>query len=222
MTDNPTARARVRRIPERGRYDRQTIDAILDAGCLCHVGYVSEGQPYATPTLYWRTGDHVYWHGSRASRMLRVLQQGADVCLTVAHMDGFVLARSAFHHSINYRSVMLFGAAETVEDPHAKTAALEAFMEHLFPGRWRDLRPVTEQELHATTVLRLAITEASAKVRTGPPKDDEGDCGWPVWAGVLPIRTALGSPLPATGMPAQVAEPEYLRRLPDLGLSGPV
>ena len=219
--DNPTPRSRVRRIPERGRYDRETIDAVLDAGFLCHVGYICDGQPYVTPTLYWRQGDHVYWHGSHASRMLRTLEQGADVCLTVALADGFVLARSAFHHSINYRSVMLFGTAEAVTGEHVKAAALEGFMERLFPGRWRQLRPITRQELNATTVLRLPITEGSAKIRTGPPKDDEEDYAWPVWAGILPVQTALGLPLPADGMPTQRSEPDYLERLPHLNLYRP-
>ena len=219
--DNPTSRSRVRRIPERGRYDPEAIDAILDAGFLCHVGYISDGQPYVTPTLYWRHGDHVYWHGARASRMLQTLEQGADVCLTVSLVDGFVLARSAFHHSVNYRSVMLFGTAEAVAEEHAKAAALEDFMERLFPGRWRALRPVTRPELNATTVLRLPITEGSAKIRTGPPKDAEEDCAWPVWAGILPVETALGLPLPADGMPAQTSEPDYLQRLPHLNLHSP-
>ena len=219
-SENPTPRARVRRIPERGRYDRETINAVLDAGFVCCVGYVYNAKPYVTPTLYWRQGDHVYWHGARASRMLQTLQQGADVCLAVTQMDGFVLARSAFHHSINYRSVMLFGTAETVEEEGAKAAVLENFVERLFPGRWRELRPVTQQELNATTVLRLPISEGSAKVRTGPPKDDEDDCTWPVWAGVLPVNTTLGSPLPAPGIPVQVTEPEYLRNLPHLNLRG--
>lgn len=218
MTDHPTARTRVKRLPERGRYDRETIDAILDAGFLCHVGYVADGKPYVTPTLYWRHGDHVYWHGSRASRMLRVLQEGAEVCLSVAHADGFVLARSAFHHSMNYRSVMLFGVAQAVQDEQSKAAALEAFVERLYPGRWRELRPMTQQEMGATTVLRLGIAEASAKVRTGPPKDDEGDYSWPVWAGVVPIQMALGPAVSCPDVPSQVGAPEYIQRLPNLGL----
>jgi nitroimidazol reductase NimA-like FMN-containing flavoprotein (pyridoxamine 5'-phosphate oxidase superfamily) len=219
-TGDPTPRSRVRRIPERGRYDRETINAILDAGFVCCVGYVHDGKPYVTPTNYWRQGDHVYWHGAPASRMLRTLQQGVEACLTVTQVDGFVLARSAFHHSVNYRSVMLFGTAETVEEEGVKAAALEEFVERLFPGRWRELRPMTRQELDATTVLRLPISEASAKVRTGPPKDDEEDCAWPVWAGVIPLRTVLGPPLPAAGVPAGVSEPGYLWHLPHLDLHG--
>ena len=214
----PTPRSQVRRIPERGHYDFETITSILDAGFLCHVGYVIEGQPYVTPTAYWRKGEHVFWHGSSASRMLRTLETGVDVCLTVAHMDGLVLARSAFHHSINYRSVMLFGTAHKLAEESAKAEALEAFVERLFPGRWTELRPVTSQELKATTVLRMAIEEGSAKVRTGPPKDDEEDYTWPVWAGVLPIQATLGAPIPDARLPQTVREPEYLTRLAHMGL----
>jgi hypothetical protein len=214
----PTSRSRVKRIPERGRYDFETITSILDAGLLCFVGYVIDGQPVVTPTAYWRTGNHVYWHGSSASRMLRTLATGVDVCLTVAHMDGIVLARSAFHHSINYRSVMLFGRAQKLAEESAKAEALQAFMERLFPGRWNALRPVTSQELKATTVLRMPIEEGSAKVRTGPPKDDEEDYAWPVWAGVLPLQAILGAPIPDARLPQTIPEPEYLARLAHFNL----
>jgi len=200
----PTERTRVRRRPQRGHYDRTTIDAILDAGFVCHVGYVLDGAPVVTPTAYWRSGDHVYWHGSRASRMLSSAA-GQSVCLTVTHVDGLVLARSAFHHSLNYRSVMLFGVAEAVEGPD-KLAALRDFVAGLYPGRWETLRPVMEKELKVTTVLRVAIEEASAKVRTGPPVDDEPDYALPVWAGVIPLNTVAGAPEPdprlASGIPA--------------------
>ena len=206
----PTPRSRVKRIPERGRYDFETIASILDAGFLCYVGYVIDGKPYVTPTAYWRNGEHVFWHGSSASRMLRTLVTGVDVCLTVAHVDGLVLARSAFHHSINYRSVMLFGKAHTVDDEAAKAEALETFVEHMFPGRWAELRPVTGQELKATTVLRMPIAEGSAKIRTGPSKDDEEDYAWPVWAGVLPVSAILGAPIPDARLAAAIQEPEYL------------
>jgi len=189
----PTDRTRLRRVHERGRYDRATIDAILDAMPLCHVGYVLDGRPAVTPTLQWREGDHVYWHGSSASRALRA-SSGMDVCLTVSMLDGFVLARSGFHHSANYRSVEIFGRAEKVEDPEAKTARLKTFLDGLFPGRWETLREMTGQELKATTILSLPIEEASAKVRTGPPKDDEPDYALPIWAGVLPLRMTLGAP----------------------------
>jgi len=213
----PAPRIRVKRLPERGHYDRETLTAILDAGFVCAVGYIFDGHPYVTPTAYWRTGAHVYWHGSSASRMLRTVGAGVDVCLTVTHLDGFVLARSAFHHSLNYRSVMLFGRAERLDDPAAKTQALEAFVERLFPGRWAELRPVTPQELTATTVLRMAITEGAAKIRTGPPKDDPADYAWPVWAGVLPVQGVLGAPIPDGQVAPTIREPEYLANLTQFG-----
>ncbi|MBX6323361.1 MAG: pyridoxamine 5'-phosphate oxidase family protein [Rhodospirillaceae bacterium] len=187
----PTPRTQVKRLPKRGRYDRATIDAILDAGLVCHVGYVVDGQPYVTPTAYWRDGEHVYWHGSSASRMLRTLQRGVPACLTVAHIDGLVLARAGFHHSINYRSVMVLGTARLVEERAQKVAALRAFVERLYPGRWAAVRPPTEQELKATTVLSMPLTEASAKIRTGPPIDDEEDYPLPCWAGVVGLRTVV-------------------------------
>jgi nitroimidazol reductase NimA-like FMN-containing flavoprotein (pyridoxamine 5'-phosphate oxidase superfamily) len=215
---SPTARTRVKRIPERGRYDFETITSILDAGFLCYVGYVIEEQPYVTPTAYWRKGEHVFWHGSSASRMLQTLGTGVDVCLTVAHVDGLVLARSAYHHSINYRSVMLFGKAHTVQDEGAKAEALETFVERMFPGRWRELRPVNRHELKATTVLCMPIAEGSAKVRTGPPKDDEEDYAWPVWAGVLPLQAVPGPPIPDPRLPETIQRPEYLAHLPQFNL----
>ena len=202
----PSERTRVRRMPKRGAYDRATIDAILDAALLCHVGYVVDGQPYVTPTAHWRQGDHVYWHGSSASRMLRAQQAGIPVCLTVSLLDGIVFARSGFHHSMNYRAVMAVGAAERVEGD-ALLAALEAFSERLAPGRWRDLRPPTAQELKATTVLRLPLDEASAKLRAGPPGDDEPDYALPVWAGVLPLSYAAGTPVPDPRLRAGTAVP---------------
>jgi len=215
---SPTRRSRLKRLADRGRYDFETIASILDAGFLCYLGYIIDGQPYVTPTAYWRAGEHVYWHGSSASRMLRTLETGVDVCMTVAHVDGLVLARSAFHHSINYRSVMLFGKAEKLEDEGAKAKALEDFVERLFPGRWAELRPVTDQELKATTVLRMPIVEGSAKIRTGPPKDDEEDYLWPVWAGVLPVRAVHGAPIPDERLPGTAREPEYLVNLTHVGL----
>ena len=197
MTDAfvPSARSKMKRLPSRGRYDRATVYAILDAGFICHVGYAIDGQPYVTPTAYWRTGDAVYWHGSSASRMLRTLETGADCCLTVTYLDGLVLARSAFHHSLNFRSAMLFGKAYKVKDPDEKLAQLEAFVERLYPGRWQELRPVSAKELNATTVLGMHIDEASAKIRSGPPVDDEPDYALPVWAGVIPVRSATATPV---------------------------
>ena len=173
MTDyTPTAKTKVRRLPKRARYDRDTLYAILDAGFVCHIGYVIDGQPYVTPTAYWREGDAVYWHGSSKSRMLMALEKRPAICLTVTILDALVVARSGFHKSVNYRSAMLFGKPCKVEDPAEKLAKMEAFVERLYPGRWRELRPVNRQELKATTVLGMHIEEASAKVRTGPPVDD--------------------------------------------------
>ena len=189
----PTARSKLKRLPKRGHYDRATVYAVLDAGFICHVGYVIDGQPYVTPTAYWREGDAVYWHGSSASRMLRALETGADCCLTVTHLDGLVLARSAFHHSLNFRSAMLFGRARKIEDPAEKLAKLETFVERLYPGRWQDLRPANAKEIKATTVLGMHIDEASAKIRTGPPVDDEADYALPIWAGVIPVHGATGA-----------------------------
>src|ERR671914_1836946 len=161
-----TPRTKVRRLPKRAVYERERVHAVLDAGLVCHVGYVIDGQPYVTPTSYWREGDTLYWHGSSASRMLRHLKQGVPVCLTVTHLDGLVLARAGFHHSINYRAVMAFGTARLVEDGDIKLKVLETFVDRLFPGRWQELRPPTAQELKATTVLWMPIEEVSAKIRS--------------------------------------------------------
>lgn len=205
----PSPRSRVRRLPKRGHYDRATIHAVLDAARWCHVGYVIDGLPYVTPTLHWRDGERVYWHGSAASRMLRKTE-GQPVCLTVSLLDGYVLARSAFNHSVNYRAAMLFGAATRVTERAEKIAQLRLLVERLFPGRWDDLRPMTEQELKATTVLSMPIDEASAKIRTGPP-GDAAEAAVPVWAGVLPLESRFGPPLPAPELPADMALPAYLR-----------
>jgi uncharacterized protein len=188
-------RTRVRREPQRGRYDRDTIDAILDAGLVCHLGFVHDGQPFVIPTLYARVGDEVFVHGSAASRMLRGLAGGLDACLTVTLVDGLVLARSVFNHSVNYRSVVVLGRAAPVGEDE-KLRALEAFTDRLLPGRWAEVRPPTPAELKATSILRLPLAEASAKVREGPPKDDEDDYGWPVWAGVIPLESRAGEPVP--------------------------
>lgn len=207
-----TERTRLRRRRDRGRYEREVIDAILDATPLCHVGYVIEGRPAVTPTLQWREGDRVYWHGSSASRALRAAE-GAEVCLTVSLLDGLVLARSAFHHSANYRAVMLYGRATPVADAELKRQRLQSFVEKLYPGRWKQLRPITDRELRATTVLALPIEEASAKVREGQPVDSEEDYAWPVWAGVLPVRFALGPPQPDPRNLPGVSEPQGIREL---------
>ncbi|MGH8243928.1 MAG: pyridoxamine 5'-phosphate oxidase family protein, partial [Steroidobacteraceae bacterium] len=186
---------RVRRLPKRGRYDRATIDAILDEGLVCHVGFVVEGSPVVIPTLYWREGDSVYLHGSIASRMLGDALKG-PLCVTVTHLDGLVLTRSAFHHSVNYRSVVLFGRPEEIADPGEREARMRVFMEGLFPGRWDRLRPVKTKELRATRLLRLRIEEASAKIRSGPPADDAADLDWPAWGGVIPVEMRAGAAEP--------------------------
>ena len=201
----------MRRLPKRGFYDRKTIDAILDEALVCHVGFVHDGHPVVIPTLFARVGDLVYFHGSAASRMLRTLTSGAEVCLTVTLLDGLVLARSAFHHSANYRSVVVFGRAQMIEERTEKLAALEAFAERVAPGRWNEVREPTPKELKATTVLSLALDEASAKVRTGPPVDDEEDYALDVWAGVIPLRLVAGEPVPDPRLRAGIPVPAYAR-----------
>jgi uncharacterized protein len=197
MSERPASdRTRVRREPQRGVYDRAVIDAILDEALVCHLGFVNDEHPYVIPTLYARLGDQVYVHGSSASRMLRTLDGGVDACLTVTLVDGIVLARSIFNHSINYRSVVVLGRATAVTEVDAKRRALEAFSGRLLPGRWADVRSPTATELKATSILRLPLDEASAKVRTGPPMDNEDDYGWPVWAGVIPLALTAGDPQP--------------------------
>jgi uncharacterized protein len=191
----PTAGTEVRRLPTRGRYAKSDVHAILDAGRVCHVGFVHEGQPFVIPTLYARAEETVYVHGSAASRMVRTLSGGADVCLTVTLLDGLVLARSAFHHSVNYRSVMVFGKARLVDDPAEKMEALRRITDHVVPGRWKEVRPPDDTELKATTVLAVKLETLSAKVRTGPPVDDEADYALPVWAGVVPVGDAYGEPV---------------------------
>jgi len=180
---------------KRGHYDRATIDAILDGGILCHVGFAAAGAPVVIPTLYWREGDHLYLHGSAASRMLDVAR-GKPVCVAVTHLDGLVLTRSAFHHSVNYRSAVVFGVPEEVTDAAEKETRLRTFMEGLMPGRWDRLRPVKPKELKATRLLRLTINEASAKIRSGPPADDKADFGWPTWGGIIPFEIRAGAPQP--------------------------
>jgi nitroimidazol reductase NimA-like FMN-containing flavoprotein (pyridoxamine 5'-phosphate oxidase superfamily) len=191
----PSERVRLRRLHERGHYDAATIHGILDAMPICSVGYVFDGQPFVTPTLQWREGNRVYWHGSSASRMLRAAES-AQVCLNVSILDGFVMARSGFHHSTNYRSVMILGCATKVTDPAAKEAHLKIFVEKLFPGRWDSLRAPSAQEMKATTILSLPLEEASAKIRTGQPVDDKEDYDLPIWAGVIPIQFQVLPPEP--------------------------
>ncbi len=201
----PSDRVRVRRKPERGHYDRATVDAIIDGAIVGHVGFVLDDQPYVIPTAVWRQGDRLYWHGSSASRMLRATA-GARVCVTVSRIDALVLARSGFDHSVDYRSVVVLGAAHLVDDEAEKVAALEAFVERLYPGRWATLRPVRAKELKATTVLWTELTEASAKIRDIGAHDEPGDETWPAWAGTIPLHTEVGEPVPdgfvPDGMPA--------------------
>jgi nitroimidazol reductase NimA-like FMN-containing flavoprotein (pyridoxamine 5'-phosphate oxidase superfamily) len=212
--DAPTPRTRVNRLPKRGDYSQETIYGILDAAFLCHVGFVVEGQPYVIPTGYGRAGDTLYLHGSAASRMLRTLAGGVDVCVTVTLLDGIVLARSAFNHSMNYRSVVILGRATPVEDEAEKTEALRVISEQIVPGRWEHVRKPSAQELKATAVLVLPITEASAKIRTGPPGDEEEDYALDVWAGVLPLAIKAGEPVPDPKLNAKCATvPEYLKRV---------
>jgi nitroimidazol reductase NimA-like FMN-containing flavoprotein (pyridoxamine 5'-phosphate oxidase superfamily) len=206
----PTPRTTLRRLPQRGEFDRAAIYRIIDEGFVCHVAFVVEGQPYAIPTGYGRAGDTLYIHGSAASRMLRSLSGGIPVCVAVTLIDGLVLARSAFSHSINYRSVVIFGTAIKVEDAEEKAVALRAFTEHVIPGRWSEVRGPNEQELKATTVLALPLVEVSAKVRTGPPKDDEEDLAFPVWAGVLPLRMAALAPIADPSLSSEIEAPDYV------------
>jgi uncharacterized protein len=210
MATAPTDRTRVRRVPQRGTYERETVEAILDETLVSHVGFVHEGQPVVIPTLHARLGDRLYLHGSAASRMLRTLARGVPVCATATLVDGLVLARSAFHHSVNYRSVVVFGQATLVEPEEERLRALELFTEKLVPGRWADVRPPTRQEMKGTKVLSLPLDEASAKVRTGPPIDDDEDYELSVWAGVLPLRTEVASPQPDPRLDPAIETPGYV------------
>jgi uncharacterized protein len=209
---NLTKRTELRRIPNRGSHDWETINQILDAGFLASVGFCVDGQPFVIPTLYGRDGERLYLHGSAASRMLRELETGVPACVTVTHVDGLVLARSAFHHSMNYRSVVAFGRARKITDPAQKTEALRVISEHLIAGRWGDVRGPSEKELKATAVLEFSIEEASSKVRSGPPLDDESDYELPVWAGVLPIEIQSRPPIPDDKLIEGVTLPDYVRR----------
>jgi nitroimidazol reductase NimA-like FMN-containing flavoprotein (pyridoxamine 5'-phosphate oxidase superfamily) len=208
-----TPRTKLRRVPARGSHDRETIDAILDEALVCHLGFVHDGRPAVIPTLHARVGDEVFIHGSAASRMIRALAGGIEACLTVTLVDGLVLARSAFHHSINYRSVVLYGTATRCTEPEEKERALEAFTEKLVPGRWADVRWPNRKELKATAALALPIREGSAKVRTGPPIDDEEDYALEAWAGVVPIRTQRLDPIPDPELRPDIDTPGHVRAL---------
>ncbi len=208
---NPTSRTQLARHPERGSHDREAVYAILDEALICHIGFVAEGQPYVLPTTHARIDDHLYVHGSVASRMLKTLRGGTPMCVTVTLIDALVLARSAFHHSMNYRSAVLLGTATVVTDPQHERRAFDALIEHVIPGRSAQVRGASDQELKATLVLSLAITEASAKTRVGPPIDAEADYALPCWAGVLPLTVQAQAPIadarliPGVSLPREVA-----------------
>lgn len=213
MPDLPrTPRTTHRRLAKRGSHDQGLVHAILDEGLVCHVGFVGEGQPFVLPTTYARMGDRIVLHGSPSNRMLRTLAAGAPACVTVSLLDGLVLARSAFHHSMNYRSVVVFGSARAVEGREAKRAALEAIVEHVAPGRSRQARPPTDAEVDGTLVVELPVVEASAKVRSGPPLDDPEDLAFDCWAGVVPLRLEAGAPVPDGHVPAGKRAPVIPRR----------
>ena len=211
MTFPQTNKTNLKRLAKRGHFDRETVYAILDEGFICHVGFVVDGQPFVIPTGYARVDDQLFVHGSQASRMLRTLSNGVDACVTVTLVDGLVLARSAFHHSINYRSVVVFGRATLVDDPVQKNAALVAFSEQVVKGRWNDVREPNEAELKQTSVLCLPLLEVSAKVRTGPPIDDEEDYVLPTWAGVIPLRLLGDEPISDPRLPDGIDAPGYAR-----------
>src|ERR1051325_6468845 len=208
----PTDRTQVKRLPKRGHYDRETVHKILDEAFVCHVGFAVAGQPFVIPTNFGRVGETLYLHGSAASRMLRTLSGGIPVCVTVTLVDGLVLARSAFHHSVNYRSVVILGTAKLVEDPTEKMEALRLFTEHIMKGRWDEIRWPNEQEMKGTTVLALPLEEVSAKVRTGGPVDDEEDYALPVWAGVLPLPVRAGAPIADLRLASGIAVPENVAK----------
>lgn len=218
MSDFPkTDRNRVRRLPERARYDQETIHAILDSALLCHVAFIQDGQPFVIPTLHARDGDRLLLHGASSSRLIRHLQAGHEACVAVTILDGIVLARSVFDHSINYRSAVLFARGEPVEDEAEKRRALELFTEKLLPGRWQDARQPTANELKATGVVAMSIESATAKIRSGPPKGPAEDVGLPVWAGVIPLHLSYGQPQPAPDLAADLPFPDYLREWMEQG-----
>ena len=206
-----TKRNRVVRMPERGHYDRESVYGIIDEALLCHVGFAPEGQPFVIPTLHARLGDRLLLHGATTSRLLKHVQAGHPVCVTMTILDGLVLARSSFHHSVNYRSVVLFGQGALITDPDEKMAALAAFTDRMMPGRWDDAREPNRKEFKATAVVALPIDSASAKVRVGPPKDDAEDMDLPVWAGVVPIRQVVGELQPAPDLREGVEVPGYIK-----------
>ncbi|HUN88173.1 MAG TPA: pyridoxamine 5'-phosphate oxidase family protein [Terriglobales bacterium] len=210
-SSGPTVRTRVIREPQRAVYDRETCNAILDEGIVCHVGFVADGQPYVIPTSYGRVGDNIYVHGSAASRMLKQLSASVPVCVTVTLVDGLVLARSVFNHSMNYRSVVILGQAILIDDPEEKLAALRALSERIVPGRWNQSRQPNEQELKATSILRIPLTEYSAKIRTGPPEDNAEDHALEVWAGIIPLNLVPAEPIPDPHLRPGIAIPDNVK-----------
>jgi nitroimidazol reductase NimA-like FMN-containing flavoprotein (pyridoxamine 5'-phosphate oxidase superfamily) len=208
----PSSRTTVKRLPLRANYDRAAIKSILDEALICHLGFESAGHPYVIPTIHARQGDHLLVHGSQASRMLRTVREGVDICVTVTLLDGLVLARSAFHHSMNYRSVVILGRGIEITARDEKLDAMRTLVEHIVPGRWDDARKPNQVELKQTMILRLPINEASAKIRTGGPTDDEEDYSLPIWAGVLPLNLVPRAPVADSRLPAGIAAPEYLNR----------
>jgi nitroimidazol reductase NimA-like FMN-containing flavoprotein (pyridoxamine 5'-phosphate oxidase superfamily) len=210
MTQAPTERTRVKRLARRAAYDAATVHAILDAQPFCSVGYIFNGAPHVTPTMQWREGNHIYWHGSSASRMLEACED-KEVCVNVTLYDGMVMARSAFNHSVNYRSVMAFGRAHKVADAAEKEQKMKNFVDALYPGRWGMLRPMTKQEFKATMILGLELNEVSAKVRNGGPGDDEEDFTLPIWAGVLPMHVLTGAPIDCARLHAGLVPPEHVK-----------
>ena len=212
MSDAPTDRAQVKRLPERGRYDRETVDAILDEALFCHLAWVQDGSPRVVPTIHARDGDTLFVHGSQASRTLRAARDGAEVCVEVTLLDGLVLARSAFHHSMNYRSVVVYGLAREVDDPDEKWHAQKVLVDHVVRGRSDDVRMPNEPELKQTMILAVPLDEASAKIRTGPAKDDEEDYDLPIWAGVLPLRVEPGDIVPDPRLGDGLEPPENVTR----------
>lgn len=207
----PTQRTTPTRLPKRVGFELETIYSILDEGLYCTVSYLFNGQVFQLPTGYCRIDDYLYFHGSVGSHMIRTIEKGAELCVGVTLIDGIVMAKSAFHHSVNYRSVILFGKAEVVEGEEQKTEVLKQFTEHYIPGRWDELRPINASELRKTAVIGVSLSEASAKVRTGPPIDDEEDADWPCWTGVLPLRVTPAEPLAAEDLLPGVSVPDYLQ-----------
>ncbi len=210
MAEAPSPRTKVRRLPERGVYERHAIDAIVDEALICHVGVIHDGSPAVVPTIHARVGDTLYFHGSPGSRILRDMKAGSEVCVNIVLLDGLVVARASFNTSMNYRSVVVYGIPRVVGDPDEKVAALDAITEHVLPGRTHDARPMTDAEIRATLVLALPLSEVSAKVRTGPPEDEDDDYDFPTWAGVVPLRQVAGEPIPDERLLPGVPTPDYV------------